>query len=365
MAFLDLISQDWGWRTIAVLAAAGSVLVSVALIMLARLFDMKSLEQSAKTEFVYAASTVFIVLFSVGIIGFGDTVLTKITAEMYINTITACPADQAAIPGTPCYQLQHTTFRLNVDTMPDMMMLYMDAPAKCSQQFLDYMYYAAIPIDACASVYMEIFMSEQLTCFGLKWASERITNGVQILTFYMFAYYLIGHAMMFVKYYAGFFFALGVALRAFPPSRGGGAYLMALSIGLYFVLPFTYVLITTMSLSSAQSSFLTATGVTQTASGTTIQYACNTPAVGDLSGLGCGTGSLAKQGELMGWLQASKTNITDFFSFQLPELTKHLASVMCIFPLIAFTIFFTFVLNTTSLFGGNIPEIGRGLVRLI
>jgi hypothetical protein len=288
---------------------------------------------------------------------------------MYVNSVTSCPADQAQTPGTVCYQLQQMreahTFTVNVDTMPDMMLLYMDGPAKCSQQFLNYLYFAAIPIDACASIYMEIFMSEQLTCFGLKWASERITNSVQILTFYMFAYYLLTHAMMFVKYYAGFFFSLGVALRAFPPTRGGGAYLMALSVGLYFVLPFTYILITTMSLSFAQSNFFTATGVIQTASGSSIQYACNTPAVGDVSGLGCGTGSLAKQGELMGWLRASKTNITDFFNFQLTEMIKHLASVMCIFPLIAFAVFFTFVLNTTSLFGGNIPEIGRGLVRLI
>ncbi len=365
MAFLDVLYQDW--RTIAVLAAAGSVLISIAVIMLARLFDMKSLEQAAKAEFVYAASTVFIVLFVVGMIGFGDTVLKSILVQMYINTITACPPAQAAVAGSPCNQLQEAapTLQVNVDTLPDMMTLYMDGPAKCSQQFLDYMYYAAIPIDACSSVYMEVYMSEQLTCWGLKWASERITNGVQILTFYMFAYYLIGHAMQFVKYYAGFFFSLGVALRAFPPSRGGGAYLMALAVGLYFVLPFSYVLISSMAMSYTQSNFFAATGTTQTPTGSTIQYACNTPAIGDVTGLGCGTGSMAKQGELMGWLTASKTNITDFFTFQLPALTQQMASVMCIFPFIAFAIFFTFVLNTTSLFGGNIPEIGRGLVKLI
>jgi hypothetical protein len=33
--------------------------------------------------------------------------------------------------------------------------------------------------------------------------------------------------------------------------------------------------------------------------------------------------------------------------------------------MIALVILMTFVLNATNLFGGNIPEIGRGLVKLI
>ena len=42
-----------------------------------------------------------------------------------------------------------------------------------------------------------------------------------------------------------------------------------------------------------------------------------------------------------------------------------LVSAICVFPIIALVILLTFVLNTTNLFGGNIPEIGRGLVKLI
>ncbi len=358
------------WRTIAVLAAAGSVLVSIMLIMLARLFDMKTLEQTGKSEFIYAASSVFIVLFTIGVVAFGDSVVTAVAREMYINSITSCPPDQAAIPGTTCNQLAQLrtggAFQVGQDTLPDMMMLYMDGPAKCSQSFLNYLYMAAIPIDTCSSLYMEVFMSEQLTCFGLKWASERITNAVQGLTFYMFAYYILAHAMEFIKYYSGFFFSIGVALRAFPPTRGGGAYLMALSVGLYFVLPFSYIMITTMALPYAQSSFITASGVSQTQGGSpSILYTCNTPAVGDVTWLGCGTGSFAKQQEIMGWLSANKARITDFFTFSLPKMLLHLTSVVCVFPFVAFAVFFTFVLNTTNLFGGNIPEIGRGLVRLI
>ena len=56
--------------------------------------------------------------------------------------------------------------------------------------------------------------------------------------------------------------------------------------------------------------------------------------------------------------------MSQVLTIQIDDLSKHLVYVICIFPLIAFTILLTFVLNTTNLFGGNIPEIGRGIVKL-
>lgn len=361
MAFEDMLYADW--KTLAILAAAGSVLASIMLIMFSRLFDLRTLEQSAKAEFVFAASTVFIVLFVMLLVGFGDGVIKEVGIEMYRTTMISCPDPTSA----SCQQLGTlTNADIKADTLIDLSMLYMEPPAKCSQQFLNFMYYAAIPIDACASLYMEIYMSEQMTCFGLKWASERIANTTQMLSFYMFAYYLLSHTLMFIKYYAGFFFSVGVVLRAFPPTRGAGAYLMAITIGLYLVFPFTYILITTMSLPRAQSAMFAVTGVAQSASGgKSLLYTCGIPTQPDVTGLDCGTGSIAKPFELMLWLKAYKASIQDFFDFSIPELMKYIVSLVCVFPLVAFAVVFTFVLNTTNLFGGNIPEIGRGLVRLI
>lgn len=362
MAFEDIFYSDW--KTLAILAAAGSVLASIMLIMFSRLFDLRNLEQNAKSEFVFAASTVFIVLFTVLLLSIGDGIVKQVGSEMYLNTVASCPDPTAA----SCQQLGTLDYRdIQVDTLLDLSLLYMEPPAKCSQQFLKFMYFAAIPIDACASMYMEIYMSEQMTCFGLKWASERIANTTQILTFYMFAYYLLFHTFNFIKYYAGFFFSIGVILRAFPPTRGAGAYLMAITIGLYFVFPFSYILITTMSLSHAQSGMFAVTGVTQnpTGIGKTLTYSCGIPALGNTQGMDCGTGSIAKPFTLLLWLKAFKSNIQDFFDFSIPEFMRYTLSVMCVFPLVAFAVVFTFVLNTTNLFGGNIPEIGRGLVRLI
>jgi len=351
---IDILTN---WQQLAVLFAAGSVLISIMLIMFSRLFDLRELEQTAKKEFVFAASTVFIVVFVVLVLAFADTIIVSIGKKIYWDAISYCPDKTSEI----CQNIAKVKLAdIKADTLIDLMQLFMEPPAKCTQKFLNFMYYISIPIEACASIFMEIYMSEHMSCFGLKWVAERITNTTQMMTFYMYAYYILVHTMNFVKYYAGYFFALGVVLRALPPARGAGAYLMAISVGLYFVFPFTYILVSTLSLSHYQSGFMSAKGVSNGA----VEYFCSTPAIGDVDALQCGTGSIAKQFELQGWLKSRTGAIEDFFG-SLHDILLNLVSVICVFPFIAFIVLMTFVLNTTNLFGGNIPEIGRGLVRLI
>jgi len=47
------------------------------------------------------------------------------------------------------------------------------------------------------------------------------------------------------------------------------------------------------------------------------------------------------------------------------NLGRRLINSVCIVPIVALVVTMTFILNGTNLFGGNIPEIGRGLVKLI
>ncbi len=70
MAFADSFYADW--QSISVGAAALSVVASAGLIMLSRLFSLRNLEQIAKTEFVYAASTVLIVAMVVMIVNLAE-----------------------------------------------------------------------------------------------------------------------------------------------------------------------------------------------------------------------------------------------------------------------------------------------------
>ena len=338
------ILQYAGWQTIATAAASFSVLASVILIMLSRFFGLRALEQTAKSEFVYAASTVFIVLMAIWFIQIGEPVFVNVADNLYKGAIGL---DQ------PVYQYQYDNYIVKLKnngepvTLIDYTKLYLEAPASCSKRLMRYLYIISIPSEVAASIHYEIFMSEIASGFAVKGIVERINNTNQLVTFYLYIYYLLGHMLNFLKHYGLFFFSVGVAARAFPPTRGAGAYLMALSIGLYFVFPLSYILVASTILPQVHSD-------------------CVIPEASlDVSLMQCGTGSVVTGSVAQMLLESSRDDIKNTFEFLLPKGTQHLVSAVCLFPIVAMTLVLTFVLNGTNLFGGNIPEIGRGLVRLI
>jgi hypothetical protein len=342
------------WTTISLAAAALSILGSALLIMLSRLFGLRNLEQIGKTEFVYAASTVLIVMMVLGIVELGESYLA--TQNGIVNSMYASAFGCTNLP---------TSFTSSQPTLIDWMKLYMQTPTTCVQSFMNVLYAVSVPVEACSSVYMEIFMSEHASGFACKPIAERITNAVQSLSFYLYAFFLIGHVLTFVKYYGGFFFSIGVALRAFPPTRGMGAYMMAISFGLYFVLPFTYILVAATAMPQVQSGLL---GGTCDALYSGNILSCTAPAVLDPSDYQCQGASATSAFDVPGQLQSMSSVISNLLTGPNPQvfrLGQTLVTSMCILPIVSFVILMTFVLNTTNLFGGNIPEIGRGLVRLI
>jgi hypothetical protein len=205
MAFETNFYLDW--QTISIMAAAIAIIGSSVLIMVSRLVGLRNLEQIAKTEFIYAASTVLIVIMVASIITQGENLIANgqnsLVRCMYLNSFK-CDCFDTGPTGAG-----GITFREN--TLVDWMQLYLRSPTKCVQRFMETLYYLSIPIEAMSSVYMEIFMSEHASGFGVKWIAERITNTTQSLSFYMYIYYLLVHILNFIKYFAGFFFSIGVA----------------------------------------------------------------------------------------------------------------------------------------------------------
>jgi hypothetical protein len=360
---VDFTSSFYGyndWKTISVAAAAFSIIGSAALIMLSRLFSLRNLEQVAKTEFVYAASTVLIVIMTVGIIGLAEPRLAggdnSLARSLYLVSFGFnCGDPTSATYSAACSQV------FSESTLIDWMKLYMATPTKCVQRMMDILYALEVPIAAMTSVYMEIFMSEHASGFGVKWIEERIMNATSSFSFYMYVFYLLVHILNFIKFYAGFFFSIGVILRAFPPTRGAGAYLMAMSFGLYFVFPLSYILIASLGLPHAQSNIVSF-NVTETGGP---GYSCSLPEVPDISSMACGADDAAKMMEFRDLILANREELGTMITLRIGDFERNLIHSLCIFPMIAFVMLLTFVLNTTNLFGGNIPEIGRGLVKLI
>jgi len=372
--FLTTFYDDW--KIISMAAAAISIVGASMLIMLSRLFSLQNLEQEAKKEFVFAATTVLIVIMAVAIIQSIEPMLaggtTSFTRCLYLNTFGCdCVCNDPAT----CPQFNEQ------QTLIDWVKLYMATPASCVQDFMDVLYALSIPVEAMASVFIEIFMSEHASGFGMKWMAERIKTTTQSLSFYTYIYFVLIHILNFIKYYAGFFFSVGVALRAFPPTRGIGAYLMAVTFGLYFVFPLSYVLVAAMSLPHVQADMIQAGGIDadgavvpiDTAGGASctradgggLLYTCGLPEKPDISYYACESASVSRVFELPDRVSSNWDILEDMIFLRINNFVRHIVSTLCLFPVVAMFIFFTFVLNTSNLFGGNIPEIGRGLVKLI
>lgn len=361
MAFTDVFYGDWA--AISLAAAVLSVILASVLIMLGRILELKNLEKTAKSEFVYAVSTVIIVILVVGLIGPFEQLLANgssgLVRSFYLASFNCDPT-------VPLYFPSH-------NTLIDWMKLYLAAPASCVQGFMSFLYALSIPVEAMASQYMEIFMSEVASGFGFKWVSERITTATQGLSFYMYIYYLLYHILNFIKYYSGLFFSVGVALRAFPPTRGVGAYIMAMSIGFYFVFPLSYIMLSTMSMPLISSSATTPEAGTcqlnseQNSIGEGgIKFACALPKIpADATVMQCAAPRVESIFRFKDYLKMNSDTLEEFLTLRLTSLIRHLMYSVCVFPFIAFLLLITFVLNTTSLFGGTIPEVGRGLVKLI
>jgi len=362
MTFDASFYSDWG--TISIAAAALAVLTSSLLILTSRLFGLKNLEQIAKTEFVYAISTVIIVMIVVYSIPALENELAgsgnSLARCLFLSSFGKSCYDPSTAASASGYTFMCGSGPTDYcNTLIDWMKLYMSTPTKCVTDFIEAAYAVAIPVDAAASIYMEIFMSEHASGFGVKWISERNLNAVQSLTFYLYIYYLLAHIFNFVKFYGGFFFSIGVALRAFPPTRGAGAYVMALAIGLYFVFPLCYILISSMGTNYAQSMIASFDPSKVGDS----QFMCSVPEVYNVTSLGCGSENRPLQ--MIEILQANEEELTSLMNLDIDSFIKHIAFAICLFPMICLVALLTFVLNTTNLFGGNIPEIGRGLVKLI
>ena len=331
MAFgIDLI-QDW--QMLSMLLAFLSVLIAIIVYMVAKVFQHTKLEQTAKSEIIFAASTVVLVLFVVITLPLVENILVNFICQFYQPVVdSSLPQPLNLCSG-------------NNLTLADLMLMFLANTKACISNFLAVLYTVDIFVEAMQSVSMEVFMSELATGFFYNFFVERITTITNIFSFYLTMYYLIYHILIFLKYLGLLFFTLGVVLRAFPLTRGAGAFIMALSIGLYFIFPFSYVAMTLVFSSYGSQS-------------------CEVHAIHDLPESTCGSTSAGKLFEYKLTFESSLSWLTDLI--QKLETYSKLGTInLCFMPIIALTITLSFVLSTSTLFGATIPEVGRGLVKLI
>ncbi len=335
------------WQITAILAVFVSVLISVLLLMLSRFFDFKMLEQSAKAELVFAASSLFVVMLLIITVNEGARVGLAITEEMYVYTynnqylhyteidpITNARTDKV---------LDSTFFDVNQYSLIDIMILYMRSIMYCTEDIGVWVYRVSMIMHWGSSITQDVFMSFPMSGWSFGGFAQITDNLLNTIYFMELINFLQIYILRFVDIFAlPIMLPIGIVLRAFPPTRGAGAYTIAIAIGLYLVYPLAYLFIV---FSSPYPNL------------------CATPQIPEPIGLGenskAGLGS-----QLMLWIRAFQWDIIDLLN-KTSDLINALLMNLCFFPFVALAIAMTFIQFSTGLFGANIPEIGRGLMKLI
>ena len=173
---------------------------------------------------------------------------------------------------------------------------------------------------------------------------EYVTGHVQYL---LLLHYIQIRFLSIIKYVMPLLIQIGLVLRVFPHSRGAGGLLMAIGFGFFIIYPISIAMLMT-SLPSPSHSFCT--GFTP-------------PPLLDMSSVSC----VQTPGDLMQVKMdlAASQSATGGLITQLETFLPVFYLQGMFLPLVALIITFTFIRQTGALFGADLAEIGRGLIKLI
>ncbi|MFA5412818.1 MAG: hypothetical protein WC350_05740 [Candidatus Micrarchaeia archaeon] len=329
--------MDWVLLTIIIVLLSFSL--SALMIVLSRAFSNKGLEQWAKGEMVFAVSTFFLAVFFIALFTEGNSIafeaMKALTIENYAQQgITITPAQfDVMFP----VQGERTMIRLAE--------VYMGSTYSCLREISQYTYAISAPFFFGESFTKDFFMADVLSGWGLKPITQTATNIMNYAVFTALLFRIFQQMLEFVAATAlPIFLPVGILLRAFPPTRGSGAYVLAFVMGFYFVFPLAYLMVVNLSLNP---------------------FVCGIPDTLPNMPNTCSMSEPGRAEEIFLWDTAHFTEVLGALEKIMERGLNGVFINLCSLPFLAMVITMSFILSTTNLFGANLPEVGRGFVKLI
>lgn len=321
------------WQVISLLIVLLSFMLSAVAIMLSRLFQNKTLEQWAKMEMVFAFSTFLLVVFFIVLFEFGQALM----VDGMEQVIAANYRQQGIIIDFDAM------FPMRDPTVLGLSELYMDNVYSCLKDVSVKTFKTSAFFFVAESVTKDAFMGDTQTGWPLKTITQTAMNILNYSVFTAFLYLVFLHILKFISAMAfPLFFPVGIILRAFPPTRGAGAYVLAFVAGLYFIYPAAYLLVANMTLDP---------------------FYCSMPDPIEPPNM-C---NVASPGRAEAILLRADAEAKEALS-KLEKYRNAIAGIfinLCCLPFLAMVITMSFILSSTNLLGANLPEVGRGFVKLI
>lgn len=332
------VYQFGSWEAKTILAVMASAFIVAFVYMGSVILNHEGMKKFAKAEFWQtAASGVFVI----GTIIIVDILLGK--TVIFMQDITGANPLLSHLPDTD-------PLRTDAFAMSD---FYLNASASCLRAHYRMLFTANFPLE-----YIEksSFTHSGINDVGGGMAAG-VTNMFYSLTHYagylLIVVYFQQHLLVFIQNTMLYsILPVGVLLRVLPPTRGAGSMLMAISLGLYIVYPFMYALL----LSVATQPMFNPNATTPEASCVGLKILDNTISEG------CGDSSnwektkLQVEQNLPSYLNIIRQS-QSMFSLYLFELW--------IYPFAALAVTYSVVKQIAELLGGNVQELGQGLIKLI
>ncbi|MFH1285448.1 MAG: hypothetical protein ABIH99_02590 [Candidatus Micrarchaeota archaeon] len=360
----EKVGTQWGasvihgmsWEGVAIISLLIAVFLTTIAYMLSILFGAANMKRWAKGEYFNIAASALLVL---GLI-------------IFVNLISA----KAAMISTSIVQIYGVTLpeqcTASVEQNPHLASFifadcYLNEILVCLKTMYLYLFSSNFAVEMMEKTSLSVGGFDTIGG-SIMWS--RLVNlahyFTHTITFLIVAIYFLRHLLEFsAGTMISAFLPLGITLRVFPFTRGLGALLIAIAIGLYVVFPITLAVMFAMSGSATLACPIDAGAVSAPnqiyASDPTfwpILWRAGVTSLGVIAGTVVSTVSpLTGVGVFIGSQAAILSLISSYLNFLVLQTF--------LFPLVSLTVTFTFIRATSQLFGADVAELGKGLMKLI
>jgi len=321
--------------------------------MLSKMFNNSIWEVAAKKEIAHAVSSAVILFFLISAVQQLTTIEKAIMKDLYVKSyekIGYLWYEEYDINSEKYVmkQLLPNEFDKSDTTPAYLVTLYLKALLTKLETSGEVLYTIDGGLKCLAGgVSIDVFMNTPKNAGGAL-LSDIISITTSLLDniyfFYLFYRFLI-YIILFMDACAlNLLLPAGIVLRCFPPTRGAGAFILSIAIGIYLVFPMAYAVV----------SF------------TTTDHTIFEEDIMKMPYLESWNTHVN-----VGFLGWAKLYI-GAFKKDIFLLISHVASIVdvimrnvCLFPFVAIALTITTIHALNQLLGANIPEVGRGLVKFL
>jgi len=330
------------WEYYSIVAAMISLFIAVLMHMIANGFGLQKLNLWVKSEYMQVGATFLILLLALGVDAFSNNIFGPIATSVAASSGNL-DVKHAAEPGPNGNQISPS----------EIGKAYLTTVIGCERDVYVITYAINFYFETWSRVSFDI-LGEEPSASGLAlggWVTlfHFMANNMVYLALFQYIQY---HMLNFAEYTMLYpFLAIGLVLRAFPATRGAGGLITAFALGFAFIFPMSYVVM--VSIMPNVHGGCTQLPVIQESS------AMKTLTQG--SPCFTNTGEQIENYFKLKTVQSSLSGTIDY----LQNLSGLLFLQGMFYPLASLIITFTFIRQTGSLFGADLAEIGRGLIKII